>query len=209
MAIRKFFIAVLVGAAGSLVAAVFQQAPLEVLFCGFMAMLISLVVMYFAMRFPRFFGRNCTLCATSIVFKGNEVLLVYHPRHKKWLLPGAHLESNQHPHQAAIEAVKREAGYAVAFHEWHDLQINLDRLVVRVPQPWSVLLEKQFPGEGHEYHYDLFYICVADEDCSANGGQHDHKWVSVSELVASDFNTYPDIVNLVIRAYDFVQQCQN
>lgn len=208
MRFSEFLAGVAVGTIGSLVAAAFQQAPLCVLLCGLVTMLGFWVALRLAERFPRLFGKSCSLCATAIVFKDNEVLLVYHPRHKKWLLPGAHLASNQHPHQIAITAVEREAGYTAFFHQWHEPQLEIDRWVTQVPQPWFVLLEKQFAREGHEYHYDLFYIFIVDDSRPPGGGEHDNKWVSVGDLAANSVETYPDIINLVTRAFDFIQREQ-
>lgn len=47
----------------------------------------------------------------------NEILLLFHKKHKKWFGVGGHIEENEMAHEAAIREVKEETGIDLIFPE--------------------------------------------------------------------------------------------
>lgn len=147
--------------------------------------------------------------ATGIVFNADytKVLLAYHERQKRWIPPGSHIDGVQYFHDIVLESTTRETGYKVTFHESHDYEKYIDANCCVVPSPYSVQIETQIDGEGHETHYDALYILMADENEEIlKPGTHKIKWISISKLdsFAKGNNTYPDVVRSVNDALKII-----
>ena len=149
--------------------------------------------------------------ATGIVFNNDytKILLAYHARQKRWIPPGSHVEGVQYFHEVVLESATRETGYTVRFHESHDYEKYVDANCCVVPCPFSVQVETQIDGEGHEIHYDALYILIADEhEEILKPGTHKTKWLSISKLdaFAKRNDTYPDVVQSVNDALKFINE---
>ena len=147
--------------------------------------------------------------ATGIVFNTHftKVLLAYHERQKRWIPPGSHINGVEYFHEIVLESAKRETGYSVKFYESHDYEKYTDANCCVVPSPFSVQIETQITGEGHETHYDALYILVADENEEIlKPGTHRIKWLEISRLEAFSRrnNTYTDVVQSVNDALKIV-----
>lgn len=154
------------------------------------------------------YTRN-SYAATGIVFNANytKVLLAYHERQKRWIPPGSHINGVEYFHEIVLESAKRETGYSVKFHESHDYEKYTDANCCVVPSPFSVQIETQIIGEGHETHYDALYILVADENEEIlKPGTHRVKWLEISKLeeFSRRNNTYPDVVQSVNDALKII-----
>lgn len=147
--------------------------------------------------------------ATGIVFNKEytKVLLAYHERQKRWIPPGSHIEGVQYFHDIVLQSTERETGYRANFHESHDYEKYKDANCCVVPCPFSVQIETQIEGEGHETHYDVLYILIADETQDIlKPGSHQIKWLGINELeeYAMHSNTYPDVVQSVKDALKII-----
>lgn len=147
--------------------------------------------------------------ATGIVFNKDytKVLLAYHDRQKRWIPPGSHVCGVEFFHDVVLQSTERETGYAVEFHESHDYEEYRDANCCVVPCPFSVQIETQIDGEGHEFHYDALYILVADEKQNIHKpGTHITKWCEISELpqITRRNDTYPDVIQSVNDALKIV-----
>lgn len=148
--------------------------------------------------------------ATGIVFNTQytKVLLAYHERQKRWIPPGSHIDGVEYFHEVVLESAKRETGYSVKFHESHDYEKYTDANCCVVPSPFSVQIETQIDGEGHESHYDALYILVADENEEIlKPGTHKIKWLEIRKLeeFSRRNNTYPDVVQTVSDALKIIR----
>lgn len=148
--------------------------------------------------------------ATGIVFNTNytKVLLAYHERQKRWIPPGSHIEGIEYFHQVVLESAKRETGYTVRFHESHNYEKYADANCCIVPCPFSVQVETQIEGEGHEIHYDALYILIADDQEEIlKPGTKKIKWLEIKKLenFARHNNTYPDVVQSVNDALKIIK----
>lgn len=96
---------------------------------------------------------------TCYLFEAGRVLLLLHPKLKKWLPPGGHLEENETPIEGVHREVLEETGLMVSLlpdeHLWID-EWNAKSF----HRPYFCLLE-QIPAHGshpaHE-HMDLIYV---------------------------------------------------
>lgn len=57
-----------------------------------------------------------------IVYK-DKVLFRFHDKHKKWLVPGGHIELDETPQQAAVREVKEEVGLDIELYTPYILPI--------------------------------------------------------------------------------------
>jgi ADP-ribose pyrophosphatase YjhB (NUDIX family) len=91
--------------------------------------------------------------ATFVVWR-DRVLLLLHPKLKRWLPPGGHVEPNELPDEAAVREVREETGVEVRLIGERALDVASPRQLVR---PEGVQLEDIAPG--HQ-HIDLVYFAV-------------------------------------------------
>ena len=122
-------------------------------------------------------------------FDGNEykMLLHYHKKLSKWLIPGGHIEYGENPIQAIIREVYEETGIDdFKFLSFKNLKLETfsDSFELLGPE-WvteEIIPETSF--EKQHIHIDLFYIALTSvTDLSLNPKESaDIQWVSLEEL---------------------------
>lgn len=97
--------------------------------------------------------------ATVYIVQENRVLLLLHPKLKKWLPPGGHVEENELPPDCAKREAFEETGLHVALvpdeHVWVK-RWNAESF----ERPWFCLLEN-IPEHGSQkahQHMDFIYV---------------------------------------------------
>lgn len=175
------------------------------------ALVMSVILYMFAKRFPSLLGEKNCYAATGIVFDKTYtyILLAYHEKQKRWIPPGSHIKGTLYFHEEVLKSAKRETGHHVEFVELNDYQDYKDDNCRVVPQPYSVQIETQIPHEGHDEHYDLLYILIADKDENIERpGTHKIKWVTYEQLKqeAKKGNTYQDVVQSVETALEYIKK---
>jgi ADP-ribose pyrophosphatase YjhB (NUDIX family) len=93
--------------------------------------------------------------AVFVVWQG-LVLLHYHPRLRKWLPPGGHIEESELPDDAAVREVFEETGVRCRLVGAHGLTGDIPRQLII---PAGVQVENIYPG--HQ-HIDLVYFAIPD-----------------------------------------------
>jgi len=96
-------------------------------------------------------------CATTFVVWNGAVLLHHHPKLRRWLPPGGHVEPNELPDHAAVREVREETGVSVVLVGASAIDAPGPRQLRR---PRGVQLEPIRPG--HE-HIDLIYFATPSE----------------------------------------------
>ncbi len=78
--------------------------------------------------------------ATAYIVDQGKVLLILHPKLKKWLPPGGHLEVNETPPQCAKREVKEETGLDIEFIRQENLWVDFWN-ASSIERPYLCLLE--------------------------------------------------------------------
>ncbi len=108
-------------------------------------------------------------CATAFVVWRGCVLLHHHPKLRRWLPPGGHVELGELPDDAAVREVREESGI--------DVELVGER-AIDAPGPLQLLRPRGIQVEaiapGHE-HIDLIYLArpIEPYDGSIPGGADD------------------------------------
>jgi ADP-ribose pyrophosphatase YjhB (NUDIX family) len=125
--------------------------------------------------------------ATVYILEESKVLLLFHPKLKKWLPPGGHLELNELPTECAKREVLEETGLVIELIK--DEHIWVDRWnAVSFERPWLCLLEN-VPEHGSQpahQHVDFIYIGrpVGGQISEEHHAQHAIRWCSMEEVLA-------------------------
>ena len=131
---------------------------------------------------------------TTYIIEEDKTLLLYHPKHKKWLPPGGHLELGETPPEGAKREVREETGLEISFIRQENIWIE-GWNGVSIERPYLCLLEN-IPAYGtspaHQ-HIDLIYIAkpaggilLQDESL---------RWWTIDELLTlSEDQLFPDVL---------------
>jgi 8-oxo-dGTP pyrophosphatase MutT (NUDIX family)/SAM-dependent methyltransferase len=115
--------------------------------------------------------------------------LITHPRFRKLMLPGGHVEPDESPSEAALREIAEETGLAARFvpAPAAPAPAGLDR--VRVEQPWWIV-EQPVPADNHlaaeHVHVDHLYVAVPPSPEPASAPAHPFAWHGAAELAALD-----------------------
>ncbi|MFH1648302.1 MAG: NUDIX domain-containing protein [Patescibacteria group bacterium] len=95
------------------------------------------------------------LTATTFIFKGNKVLLIFHKTLKMWIGVGGHLAENETPDQTVLRKVKNETGLDIKIiSKALDIEVT-DNTVRNCPIPFHCDVH----SVGDHHHYSQYYIC--------------------------------------------------
>jgi 8-oxo-dGTP pyrophosphatase MutT (NUDIX family) len=116
------------------------------------------------------------------------VLLVYHKRLQRWLLPGGHIEPiDQTAGDAAHREVREETGARLSSSR----NTTLAGLDVHAIPPGK--------GEPLHYHHDLIFLFHAESSVLVQGEEvRDARWFPLASL-AREAPTLPGSIHLSIR----------
>lgn len=140
-------------------------------------------------------GTNTTqhLAAGCVVLNPDKtkILVIFHKKLRKWLIPGGHVDPHEAPHEAAVREVREETGVAVTLVPTPSDLPEYDNGVERsLPLPLAVLREViGVHGDTPAHtHVDFIYLAEAAESTlsPAHTEVADVRWVTLRELKAMD-----------------------
>lgn len=125
--------------------------------------------------------------ASAYIVCGDKVLLRYHEKHHKWLVPGGHIELDQDPVETIYKEVKEEVGLDVTivadpvkqFSDTGSADTGTD---LQLP----LFINRHRISESHE-HIDFMYAAQSDSmEIKPEAGEvsdaQNFKWVTADEL---------------------------
>ncbi|MEM7174764.1 MAG: NUDIX domain-containing protein [Chlamydiota bacterium] len=133
--------------------------------------------------------------ASVYILKGEYTLLIFHPKFKKWLPPGGHVEPNESPAETARREVREETGLEI---EW----IRDERIWISTPnaesfeRPFACLAEDvpTHASTPHHQHLDFIYLAKPVGQITGAHPEHPMQWFSLAEVetLASNDAVFPD-----------------
>jgi 8-oxo-dGTP pyrophosphatase MutT (NUDIX family) len=117
--------------------------------------------------------------ATTYIVDQGKILLLKHPKLKKWLPPGGHIESNETPPECAKREAKEETGLDIEFIRQENLWVDFWN-ASSIERPYLCLLEN-IPAHADmpaHQHVDMIFLAKP-----INGTLFpDVKWFSLAEV---------------------------
>jgi len=117
--------------------------------------------------------------ATAYVIQHSQVLLLPHPKLKKWLPPGGHVELNETPPECAKRETLEETGLKISFIPQENVWLHFEN-ASSLPRPYLCLLENipAYQETPAHQHIDMIYLARPIQ-----GKPFDHvKWFSLEEI---------------------------
>jgi 8-oxo-dGTP pyrophosphatase MutT (NUDIX family) len=117
--------------------------------------------------------------ATAYVIDQERVLLLMHPKLKKWLPPGGHVEPNETPPECAKREAQEETGLEIELIQQENLWLNFWN-ASSIERPYLCLLEN-IPAYGDKpahQHIDMIYLAKPLRGTLLEGV----RWFSLSEV---------------------------
>ena len=140
----------------------------------------------------------------------NELLLYYHPYHKKYLPPGGRVNASEFPDDAVRNRLKERIGLQsgdFVFHELFHPNLNSSShtlgKIERIATPFLVQKEL-ITQRGHKkFHYDFFYVLRLTKlpSCFLDNEYQPIRFVSKDTLkdIILDKECFPDVMDTYER----------
>jgi len=117
--------------------------------------------------------------ATAYIIESGKVLLLHHPKLKKWLPPGGHIELNETPPECAVREAYEETGLEIELIREENLWLDFWN-ASSIQRPYLCLLEN-IPAYGDtpaHQHIDSIFLARP-----VGGTLFPHvKWFSMEEI---------------------------
>lgn len=127
--------------------------------------------------------------ASTFVFKSEpapsretptQLLLLWHAKFDRWMIPGGHVEENENCAEAAAREVREETELEIRLLSEPGAALAVDRSVL-VHRPWAIV-EQRIPsraGEPEHVHIDHLFVAVPINEREPSGGA---SWFTMGEL---------------------------
>ena len=144
--------------------------------------------------------------ASVYILDEEHILLIFHPKLKKWLPPGGHIKPNESPVEAAKREVKEEVGLEITLIQEEHIWINHWN-AKSFARPFLCLTE-EIPATKHEeahQHLDLIYLATTNDPKSATPcPDHPMKWFSLEEIEAleSDVEIFAETQEVIAAIFN-------
>jgi len=145
--------------------------------------------------------------ATAYIVQDDKVLLLFHPKLKKWLPPGGHLEPNETPPECAKREALEETGLEIELIRQENLWLNYWN-AASIERPYLCLLEN-IPAHGDtqaHQHIDMIYLARPIGDKLLP----DVKWFSLEEVeqLQSDIDIFVETKGTIKHIFSFFDSLQ-
>ncbi|MCA9332530.1 NUDIX domain-containing protein [Candidatus Saccharibacteria bacterium] len=110
----------------------------------------------------------------------DKVLLVHHPRYKKWLCIGGHIELDENPDQALMREIEEECGLEVkVLSDKPDVKCETSEIL------WRPRFVDIHDANSPHRHIGMVYFCLAKTENFILSDEHEEmRWFTLIELEA-------------------------
>jgi ADP-ribose pyrophosphatase YjhB (NUDIX family) len=146
--------------------------------------------------------------ATVYILEQNKVLLLFHPKLKKWLPPGGHLETGEIPPKCAIREAFEETGLNVELIKDEHLWVERWN-ASSFERPWLCLLENIPPHHSQpaHQHIDFIYLGrpIGGTIAQEHRNQHEIRWFSYEEVLSlrPDHEIFLETQQILRKVFDW------
>lgn len=148
------------------------------------------------------------VCASSIVIREGEVLLLWHEKLGIWLYPGGHMDENEIPYQTALRETKEETGMKITIINTDAGELMKSDEASELQRPFKILLEDVPYKAEHHTHFDMVYLAkpasVAEEKNVGKGEAKKLEWFAEPEI--DDLNTFNNVKWVIHKAFAAAQK---
>jgi 8-oxo-dGTP pyrophosphatase MutT (NUDIX family) len=129
------------------------------------------------------FGMEKQFTASVYIIDGQKVLLIKHPKLKKWLPPGGHVEANETPVEAAYREVLEETGLEIELITQENVWVNCWNAKSFV-RPYLCLLEEipPYKNQPAHQHMDFVYLARLVKGKTALPSELPYEWFDKQDL---------------------------
>lgn len=125
--------------------------------------------------------------ASVYIIEENKALLLFHPKLKKWLPPGGHVETNELPTECAKREAFEETGLTVELIKDEHLWVSRWS-AESFERPWLCLLENIPPHGNQEAHQHIDFVYlgrpIGGSITEEHHAQHPIRWFSLEEILS-------------------------
>jgi ADP-ribose pyrophosphatase YjhB (NUDIX family) len=117
--------------------------------------------------------------ATAYIVDQGKIVLLMHPKLKKWLPPGGHIEANETPPECAKREAREETGLEIELIQQENLWLNFWN-ASSIERPYLCLLEN-IPAHGDQpphQHIDMIFLARPIRGTLLE----DARWFSLDEV---------------------------
>ena len=116
---------------------------------------------------------------TAFIVNGSkQVLLVNHPRYKKWIPVGGHIELDEDPEQALFREVKEETGL--------DIEVLSNRPQITSPETKFLItpnyVDVHEANPPHKHISFTYFVKTKRDDFVLSDEHDDMRWFTLEEL---------------------------
>lgn len=123
--------------------------------------------------------------ATAYIIQDQQVLLIWHKKHAKWLPPGGHVEKGETPCETVIREVKEETGLQVEIIPQENVWVSTP-VAHSLHRPYLVLLETlpSYQSQEAHQHIDFIYLTrpVGGTIAPQKGESTQIQWFNISQV---------------------------
>jgi 8-oxo-dGTP pyrophosphatase MutT (NUDIX family) len=147
--------------------------------------------------------------ASTFVFcefvEGWRLGLIEHPRLRRRMVVGGHVEEDETQAEAAVREATEESGLQVRLLACPSPTLPVGSPHTPVPQPWWIT-EMLVPADNHlgepHVHVDHQYVAIADSPVPVSEPVHPFGWYSMDEL--DGLPMFPDTVLLAKALFPLI-----
>lgn len=120
--------------------------------------------------------------ATVYIFKDGHALLLFHPKLRKWLPPGGHIEANETPPECAKREALEETGLEIELLQEEHIWLDYPN-ATSIERPFMCLLENIPFHNGHPAHQHIDFIFLGSPKAGSLFADDALRWFTLDDIL--------------------------